>query len=38
VEDRSRVERLGLMGGVVFAAREPPHEPFCPIRFTVGVH
>jgi hypothetical protein len=23
---------------VVFAAREPPHEPFWPIRFTVGFH
>ena len=23
---------------VVFAAREPPNEPFWPIRFTVGFH
>jgi hypothetical protein len=23
---------------VVFAAREPPNEPFWPVRFTVGFH
>jgi hypothetical protein len=43
VDGRTRVEQLDghrqlIYFDVVFAAREPPNEPFWPIRFTAGFH
>jgi hypothetical protein len=36
--EREGLARSNTYFDVVFAAREPPNEPFWPIRFTVGFH